>query len=238
MMMTRLAILGSSSASMFKSTLITLRYSLLRKQFKDSSGEEIPIFNYQLQKKKIFAELSKAYAMNSSFDQVRKLVQTNFERCERNDFSLLKTAHIQLCGCKALFTWWLSRGMMNLMQACGGQGYSMYSGLPHLFRETFPDTILEGENSVLLLQVSQSLLKGYQRLQTGSTDKIQDDMKYMVAEQELEEFVLPETEEAVCNPKFISRVLEKATVFHVKDTAALMMTKIASGMDPKSVGKI
>lgn len=59
-----------------------------------------------------------------------------------------------------------------MMKACGGHGYSHYSGLPLLLTEEFPNQILEGENTVLLLQASRYLLKSYARIKKGQGEKV------------------------------------------------------------------
>lgn len=43
-------------------------------------------------------------------------------------------------------------------RACGGHGYSLLSGLPTLFTHYVQNVTWEGDNNVMLLQVSYSLL--------------------------------------------------------------------------------
>jgi acyl-CoA oxidase len=72
----------------------------------------------------------------------------------------LQDLHIMLCAHKAYFTEWATFGIIQLIRACGGHGFSHFSGLPSLLFTQFPDMILEGENSVLFLQISRGLLNG------------------------------------------------------------------------------
>jgi acyl-CoA oxidase len=44
--------------SLSKAVTIIMRYSLYRKQFKDTKGNEMPILDYQLQQEKIFPRLA------------------------------------------------------------------------------------------------------------------------------------------------------------------------------------
>lgn len=46
MMAARTAVCVGSHSKLLKACLISTRYSLVRKQFKDTEGKEIPIFNY------------------------------------------------------------------------------------------------------------------------------------------------------------------------------------------------
>jgi acyl-CoA oxidase len=66
-----------------------------------------------------------------------------------------------------MYTQWSMKGLMSLIQACGGHGYAHTSGLPITFTEHFSTLILEGDTTVLLLQVARSLVKNYGYLQQG-----------------------------------------------------------------------
>ena len=234
MMVSRFSIIAGAYSTMFKCVMIAMRYSLLRKQFKDSQGKEIRIYDYQLQKEKLFSELVKAYAMASTVYFARKQVNENFERSSNNDFSLLQPTHILLCASKAMFTWWLSKGCMKLIQACGGHGYHMYSYLPYVLRESFASTILEGENSVLLLQVSRNLLKAAQNAQFGKHNKISEDEAYFLNAKKIQKFTFEETKKALNNPENLIKTFQK-TVLHLTQQGAIEISqKMAEGMDPKA----
>ncbi len=47
-----------------------------------------------------------------------------------------------------------SDGMEAARRACGGHGYSLLSGLPTLFTHYVQNVTWEGDNNVMLLQVS------------------------------------------------------------------------------------
>lgn len=235
MMRVRAYLLHMSTASLFKASTIATRYSLLRKQFKDSNGNEIPIYNYQLQQEKLFSQICKAYGMCFATRQARSLIQQNVINAKKGDFSLLGSAHILLSGYKALFTWWETRGVLKLIQACGGHGYSQYSGLPSIFTDSFPDTILEGENSILLLQVARSLLKTAQQIQSEQTEKIPLSLRYLLDSEKLTDFEIGETEEDLMNIHNLVQIFAKISAFHVRDTSIGMFTHISNGLHPKEV---
>ena len=46
-------------------------------------------------------------------------------------------------------------------KACGGHGFSHYSGIPMIIMEYAALLTLEGENTILYLQVTRYLLKNY-----------------------------------------------------------------------------
>lgn len=235
MMAVRTYLLKTAYCHLFKGLTIATRYSVLRKQFKNSEGKEIAIYDYQLQQQKLFSEMAKAYAMSFATRQVNSLILANTEGAKNGDFSLLSQTHTILSGYKALFTWWETKGILNLIQSCGGHGYSQYSGLPSIFTDSFPDTILEGENSILLLQVARGLLKAAQQIQMGSSDKVQNGLKYLIGTDDLMEFELPETEEAIQNTEQLVQTFAKISAFHVRDTSIAMFTHIQNGIHPKEV---
>lgn len=91
-----------------------------------------------------------------------KLADTNFEMVsEKDDDSLMKETHNCLCLGKALSTDLMVKDIEICRLACGGHGFSHYSGLPSLLQEISAFTTLEGENTVLYLQLSSFLLKSH-----------------------------------------------------------------------------
>jgi acyl-CoA oxidase len=69
-----------------------------------------------------------------------------------------------------LYTSWALENCSVLIKACGGHGYSEYSGIPFHYKENLANTILEGENSILLLQVARFLLKSMEHVLKGEPD--------------------------------------------------------------------
>ena len=235
MMISRFGISLNAHTGYFKALTIAFRYSLLRKQFKDAEGNEIPIYRYQLQREKLFSELVKAYALASASFYTRQVISENFERSKKNDFSLLQTAHLLLSGCKAMSTWWWTQGMTKLIQACGGHGYHMYSGIPDMFRVGFADTILEGENSVLLLQLSRAQVKAFQAAAKGKVDQVPELFDYLKDLKGLSKLSLEATDEVLKNPDNLLNVLRKTLAFHVQAVSVQMHQLVKKGNDPKAV---
>ena len=76
---------------------------------------------------------------------------------------MLNDMHSLLCATKAMVTWSSYYGIERARQACGGHGYSDYSGLPIMLREYSPNPTFEGDNTVLLLQTARYLVKNYEK---------------------------------------------------------------------------
>ena len=235
MMFSRFGIILNSTNGYFRALTIAFRYSLLRKQFKDAEGNEIPIYRYQLQREKLFSELAKAYALTCFSFYTRQVITENFERSKKNDFSLLQTAHLLLSGSKAMSTWWWTQGMTKLIQACGGHGYHMYSGIPDMFRVGFADTILEGENSVLLLQLSRAQVKAFQVATKGDVDKVPELFDYLKDLKGLSELSLEASDEVLQDLDSLLNVFRKTLAYHVKDVSLQIRELVKKGNDPKAV---
>lgn len=73
----------------------------------------------------------------------------------------MKETHNCLCLGKALSTDLMIKDIEVCRLACGGHGFSHYSGIPSLLQEISAFTTLEGENTVLYLQLSRFLLKSH-----------------------------------------------------------------------------
>lgn len=172
MMKSRTALLGASSFYIGKGAAIAIRYSFLRKQFKNDQKEEIPVIQYQLQRFKLFPLLAKSYVIQGAYIKILELVRRCDAEVATGNFQNLQETHVILSGGKAFYTWWCVAALNTCMQCCGGHGYSQYSGIPSLLQNFAPNTILEGENTMLLLQVGRFLLKNYRYVMEGKAEKI------------------------------------------------------------------
>lgn len=232
MMAARTTILSSSATCLLRSSLIATRYSFVRKQFKNPEGKEIPIFSYQLQKQKILTEIAKAYASCLSTSQVIKMVRDNDRRVlENSDFSRLQTVHVTLCEHKAMLTEWASYGMINLIRACGGHGFSIFSGIPWAYTTHFPEMILEGENSVLYLQVSRALLKALRRISKGKG--VGEQFQYL--RHDFSDFEFRAVKEEFYDVEKLIGVFEKSCSFHLIGLGQGMMEMIGEAINPLDV---
>ena len=68
---------------------------------------------------------------------------------------------MSLCIGKGLFTGWVNDAALRGIQACGGHGFLQSAGIAPQINSNFANAILEGENTVLLLQIARELLKSF-----------------------------------------------------------------------------
>lgn len=218
MMTVRIFLIHSSGYTLGKGLAIALRYSHLRKQFKNDKGEETTVIDYQLQQHKLFPLLAKAHAMILNHKRISNAINECNSRIEKGDFSLLQECHILLSGAKAMYTWWTNSGLTVCMQCCGGHGFSQYSGIPFLIQSFSPNCILEGENTILLLQVGRFLLKHMGNIIRGKTKKVKGHVSYLLEGDMLEEFKAVNSSSFVNNPSNLLTLMRKACYLAVGDT--------------------
>ena len=120
MMRVRISILICGAFQLGKALSITLRYSNLRKQFKNSNGIQIPIINYQVQQHKLFPLLAKAYIIQTTYLQIDKKINKLNKNIRKGNFDDLQECHLILCASKSVFTQWVLDGLITSIQCCGG----------------------------------------------------------------------------------------------------------------------
>ena len=231
MMHMRGAIVVASYCSLFKAVTIATRFAVFRTQFKNTVGSPVPLYNYQIHREKLFREISKAYLMALSSRTVFELVETNRKLLEKNNFSELQTTHVILCLSKATFSTWASEGHANLIKACGGHGFSQYSGLPSILTEEFINQIAEGDNSVLLLQVARQLYTKFNYLKQGMMGKLIGPFKFM-QEHDMWMYFKPElTDDHDFNIDQLLRLLYRATCFMLQKSSLKAIRLIQKNKD-------
>ena len=230
----RTALMIMSTSDLLKAVTIATRYSLFRTQFKDSKGKLIPVYEYQLQRDKLFRELSRAYVMGLSTSVAMKQVTKNAALVSKDDFSELQATHILLCAFKVMFTEWASEGTANLIRACGGHGYSMYSGLPYLYVEGFPNQILEGENSILILQVSRYLLKCFSSVTAGKRNKVTGKFAFILDLEKNLDLRVP-SDQRLFEEGNVINLFKRATCYFLKQTGTKMFGLVKQHKDAKLV---
>ncbi len=88
------------------------------------------VINYQTQQEKLIPRVAEMYALAASGAVIEKLCQDNMELVKSGDSSLLQETHSCLCTGKTLFSEIVYEGMEICRKACGGHGFSQYSGFP------------------------------------------------------------------------------------------------------------
>ncbi|KAG9471665.1 hypothetical protein GDO78_013931 [Eleutherodactylus coqui] len=153
--------------ALMKACTISVRYSAVRRQSELKPGEQEPkILDYQSQQHKLLPLVATCYAFDFTSKYVNKFNEDVFSEINRENFTSLPELHALTAGIKALATEICSNGVEVCRKACGGHGYSLYSGLPSLYTKVTASCTYEGENTVLHLQGARFLVKCFAAAQS------------------------------------------------------------------------
>lgn len=134
---------------------IAIRYALSRRAFSITpNGPEVLLLDYPSHQRRLLPLLAKSYAMSFGGNYL-KMMYVN-----RTPESA-KTLHVVSSAFKAIFTWHNMRTLQECREACGGQGLKTENRVGHLKGEFDVQSTFEGDNNVLMQQVSKALLSEY-----------------------------------------------------------------------------
>ncbi|KAK9504681.1 hypothetical protein O3M35_010955 [Rhynocoris fuscipes] len=163
----RVALIQESCNSLIKSVVIAVRYAAQRVQFSDDNGVELPIIEYQTHQWRLFPYVSASYLMKYfvkklSFKYIDCVAKSrNGEMNMRQMSQMVGGIHAFVCCSKALVTWTSQQAIQECREACGGHGYHKAAGFGDMRNNHDPRVTFEGDNTVLLQQTSNWLLRIY-----------------------------------------------------------------------------
>jgi len=194
----RSTIVLQSGSVLARGVTIATRYCAVRRQFQDldaakgSSGEN-PVLNYTMVQYRLLPLLAATFALHFTGRGMIRLYEENQERmAAKQDASRLSDAnrrpgpeelnpgtdlmadlHATSCALKAYGSTVAGEGLEVCRRACGGHGYSSFSGIGTWFADYLPTLTWEGDNYMLSQQVSRYLLKSARAViggQAGDND--------------------------------------------------------------------
>ncbi|KAL3502696.1 hypothetical protein ACH5RR_037145 [Cinchona calisaya] len=137
------------------SLAIAIRYSLTRRAFSITpSGPEVLLLDYPSHQRRLLPLLAKTYSMSFAANYLKTIYV-------KRTPELIKTIHIVSSAFKATLSWHNMRTLQECREACGGQGMKTENRVGHLKGEYDVQSTFEGDNNVLMQQVSKALLAEY-----------------------------------------------------------------------------
>ncbi|CAI0385285.1 unnamed protein product [Linum tenue] len=131
---------------------IAIRYALSRRAFSFVPNEpEVLLLDYPSHQRRLLPLVAKTYAMTCAGNYLKKMY---VKRTPESN----KTIHVVSSGFKAVLTWHNMRTLQECREACGGQGLKTENQVGHLKGEYDVQSTFEGDNNVLMQQVSKALL--------------------------------------------------------------------------------
>lgn len=161
-----------------KATTIAIRYSAVRQQFVDAANPkkwdnkviETPVLDYTMQQYRLLPAVASAYACFFTGREMIRLYNLNQEAMQQGNFSLLADLHASSSGLKSLTTTMAIDSIEDCRRACGGHGYSNFSGLGQFYQDYLPNVTWEGDNYILTQQTSRYLLKTFRNVVAGKAE--------------------------------------------------------------------
>ncbi|KAK3184048.1 hypothetical protein Dsin_031334 [Dipteronia sinensis] len=159
----RVTIASSAVYSAKVGLAIAIRYSLSRRAFSLKPNEpEVLLLDYPNHQRRLLPLLAKTYAMSSAANYL-KMIYVN--RTPQSN----KTIHVVSSAFKAILSWHNMRTLQECREACGGQGLKTENHIGHFKGEFDVQSTFEGDNNVLMQQVSKALHSEYIAAQRKNT---------------------------------------------------------------------
>jgi len=184
MLLIRSGIVVNAGRALSIATTIATRYSSVRRQF--PAGEEAAeggngkapaaaaghqleqkVLDYQSQQYRVLSNVATAYALLATGKFMREMFLSLQRGLQSDNFETLPEAHATSSGLKAITTMLAAEGIEECRKACGGHGYLLNSGMGELFTSYVSNNTLEGENYVIVQQLSRYLIKSFQGARAG-----------------------------------------------------------------------
>ncbi|KAF7728497.1 hypothetical protein EC973_006050 [Apophysomyces ossiformis] len=151
-----------------RAATVAIRYSAVRAQGNPSKGVETPVLDYSMQQYRLLPIVAQAYACHFTGQAMHRLYHENQTRMNTGDFSALVELHATSSGLKSLTTTLALAAIEECRRACGGHGYSLFSGLGQFYQDYLPKVTWEGDNYLLTQQTTRFLLKMFRSTAAGS----------------------------------------------------------------------
>lgn len=181
-----------SGSTLARGVTIATRYCAVRRQFQDLDAKgtdagENPVLNYTMVQVRLLPLLAATYALHFTGRGMLQMYQENQKRMaagrdagklsdanrrpgpeELNPGTdLLADLHATSCALKAYGSTVAGEGLEVCRRACGGHGYSSFSGIGTWYADYLPTLTWEGDNYMLTQQVCRYLLKSARAVLAG-----------------------------------------------------------------------
>eukprot|EP00197_Chlamydomonas_leiostraca_P012961 CAMPEP_0202866722 /NCGR_PEP_ID=MMETSP1391-20130828/8326_1 /ASSEMBLY_ACC=CAM_ASM_000867 /TAXON_ID=1034604 /ORGANISM="Chlamydomonas leiostraca, Strain SAG 11-49" /LENGTH=696 /DNA_ID=CAMNT_0049546701 /DNA_START=100 /DNA_END=2190 /DNA_ORIENTATION=- len=159
--------LCAGSVGVLKGALtIAVRYCAQRQQFGPPDSPEVAVLDYQSTQMKLIPTMASCYGLHfaKSFLVDRYCAMKR----AKGDARLTEEVHALSAGLKAYTTAYTQVALGTCREACGGHGYAAVNRLGALRSDHDIFLTFEGDNTVLLQQVTALLLKEYRTQFSGA----------------------------------------------------------------------
>ena len=139
---------------------IAVRYSLARKQFHGSDGEETTLLDYGRHQRRLIPLIALTYAQIFTHQEMLNQYHAVFSGENDTDEARSDLETVSAAA-KALSSWYSLNTVQECREACGGQGFMAEHRLTGLRADLDVYVTFEGDNNVMLQLVAKRLLGDY-----------------------------------------------------------------------------
>ncbi|KAJ4365112.1 hypothetical protein N0V83_008730 [Neocucurbitaria cava] len=185
----RSTIVMQAGSVLARGVTIATRYCAVRRQFQDRdapAGEaETPVLNYTMVQIRLLPLLAATFALHFTGKSMMNMYQENQKKISQGNANadsskrgagpeevqsgsdMLADLHASSCALKSLSSSIAAEGLEVCRRACGGHGYSSFSGIGPWYADYLPTTTWEGDNYMLTQQVARYMLKSARSVLNG-----------------------------------------------------------------------
>lgn len=175
----RSTIVQQAGTVLARGVTIAIRYCAVRRQFQDRDAPEWEkgenqVLNYKMVQIRLLSLLAATFALHFTGKAMMSQYQNNQKKMQSENpdkkseamrgagpeethsgSDLLADLHATSCGLKSLASTIAAEGLEVCRRACGGHGYSNFSGIGTYYADYLPTTTWEGDNYMLTQQVAR-----------------------------------------------------------------------------------
>ncbi|KAJ8736599.1 hypothetical protein PYW08_007255 [Mythimna loreyi] len=168
MVFIRVVLVSDAAFYLSKACTIAVRYSAIRRQSKPRPDEiEAQILDYATQQHKLFIAIATAHALQFCSKWLWQSYTALLAQMKGGNTDSLPELHALSSGMKAISASDSAQLIEQCRLACGGHGYMMASGIPHLYTYVTATRTFEGDYTVLMLQTARFLVKAYKQAEAS-----------------------------------------------------------------------
>jgi len=199
----RSTIVMQAGGVLARGVTIATRYCAVRRQFQDRDAPEWEkgenqVLNYTTVQVRLLPLLATTFALHFTGKAMMALYNASQAKMSQDagkvggpqrgagpeetnaGSDLLADLHATSCGLKSLASFTAVEGLEVCRRACGGHGYSSFSGIGPWYADYLPTATWEGDNYMLTQQVARYLLKTARSVLKG-IDPSTNDTTYILS---------------------------------------------------------
>ncbi|MFD3686632.1 acyl-CoA dehydrogenase [Nocardiopsis sp. NPDC058631] len=162
----RISVAGGAGSAAKAALTIALRYADTRRQFTrpgvdGEPAQEVRVLDYLAHQRKLLPALARTYALHFAQEELVTRLH-ELSRSAEGDDHAQRELESRAAGLKAVATWHATATIQTCREACGGAGYLSENRIPQLKADSDIFTTFEGDNTVLLQQLTKGLLTNFQ----------------------------------------------------------------------------